>query len=769
MGVLWSIQDISNLKETQKQLELSNERYNTALNANDDGVWEWDIETNSVFVSDRWKLMHGFAVDDAIDLLDQWDKSIHPEDKTALGETFNSVLSGKLDKFTSEYRFKAKDGSYNWIMDRGVVVEKNDEGKPKRLVGTHHDISQKHQLKVELETERQRFMLAIEGTQDGLWDWNVKTDEAYMSDRFSTMLGYDVGDLPNSGQAFISLMHPDDIKKASEVIEEYFKQRRKTSYRNTFRMRTKDGNYKWISGRGKALFNEDGEPERFIGFNSDISEYKLLQKELENLNERMEIALLGNNDGVWDYNLLDRSVYFSPKWKEMLGYKDEELPNKIEIWEEFIHPDDVDAIWKGFADHINGTTEYFEGIHRLKHKNQSWVWILSRGKAVYDEEGKAIRMIGTHNDITEKKLLEQELEESYAMLYKLTENIPGAIYQYRLYPDGRATFPYISNGMKDLYEVFPPDLAKDATPAFNRIHKDDLEMIVSSIEESAKNMKDWNVEYRVDLPKKGIRWIEGHAKIEKLEDGSMLWHGFLNDITELKKKDELILVQSRHAAMGEMISMIAHQWRQPLSVISMDANNMLLDIALNEFSEKDAEKASQEILIQTQHLSKTIDDFRNFFKPDKDISQVHIEAILEDTYAIVADSLKNSNISYTTSFETDIKVQAYPRELMQVFVNIITNARDVILTKAIKDSFIHIRVYDNGDYVTTEICDNGMGIDESILGKIFDPYFTTKDELVGTGLGLYMSKMIIEDHLHGKIEVLNKSEGACFKVSLLKE
>ena len=237
----------------------------------------------------------------------------------------------------------------------------------------------------------------------------------------------------------------------------------------------------------------------------------------------------------------------------------------------------------------------------------------------------------------------------------------------------------------------------------------------------------------------------------------------------LRKQHEMLIAQSRHAAMGEMIGMIAHQWRQPLSVISMDANNMLLDIALENFNTDEAEKYANSITEQTQHLSKTIDDFRNFFKPDKVISEVNIRETVDSTLTIVKDALKNNNIELTSSFETDKDVKAYPRELMQVFINIINNSKDALKLHKREDALINIRVYEDEKYINTEICDNGGGIDADILSKVFDPYFSTKDEKTGTGLGLYMSKMIIEEHLNGIIEACNKDEGACFTVRLLKE
>jgi len=238
------------------------------------------------------------------------------------------------------------------------------------------------------------------------------------------------------------------------------------------------------------------------------------------------------------------------------------------------------------------------------------------------------------------------------------------------------------------------------------------------------------------------------------------------DITELKKKDEMLISQSRAAAMGEMIGMIAHQWRQPISVISMTANNMLLDIELESFDLKSAKEYSDNIIDQTIHLSKTIDDFRNFFKPDKTIVITDLKNIIDETYPIIKNSLYNNNIKYKFTYNSHAKVQTYPRELMQVFVNIITNAKDALVSSKIEKPVVEVNVFDDQTYVNTEIFNNAECIDTNIISKIFEPYFSTKDEKTGTGLGLYMSKMIIEEHLNGKIEVVNKNIGVCFTVKL---
>jgi len=156
----------------------------------------------------------------------------------------------------------------------------------------------------------------------------------------------------------------------------------------------------------------------FDSLDSVTAKIHLKDKMLENmkLKERMEQALLGNHDGLWDWNLITNDVHFSPRWKEIIGYSNDELENEFSIWESHVHPDDMEATMVDIQDNIDGKTNYFENIHRLKHKDGHWVWVLDRGKTVYDENGKPIRMIGTHTDITQTKLIEIELSKKNALL-----------------------------------------------------------------------------------------------------------------------------------------------------------------------------------------------------------------------------------------------------------------------------------------------------------------------------------------------------------------
>ncbi|MDB2562411.1 EAL domain-containing protein [Sulfurimonas sp.] len=198
--------------------------------------------------------------------------------------------------------------------------------------------------------------------------------------------------------------------------------------------------------------------------------------------------------------------------------------------------------------------------YQFKKKDGTLYWAHISGEVVQGQE----EVLWTLVDITQEYELSQELESSYKLLSKLTTKIPGMTYQYQQRPDGTSCFPYASKGIEDIYEVKPQDVEKNAQPVFDILHPDDLSIISESIQESAETMNDWNIKYRVDLPKKGVCWLEGYAKPEALEDGSILWHGYIHDITGRVKKEDTI--NSQHKYLQSIIDAV----EDPIMVIRED-------------------------------------------------------------------------------------------------------------------------------------------------------------------------------------------------------
>jgi nitrogen fixation/metabolism regulation signal transduction histidine kinase len=176
-----------------------------------------------------------------------------------------------------------------------------------------------------------------------------------------------------------------------------------------------------------------------------------------------------------------------------------------------------------------------------------------------------------------------------------------------------------------------------------------------------------------------------------------------------------------------------------------------------------------EIIKQTQQLSKTIEDFRNFFKQDKEVQEVLVDEVMQEALDVIKSSFINHSIEVVISYNSKQKMLLFARELMHVFINILNNAKEALVQKNVQNMKISITTKDRNDGVYIQICDNAGGIDKTIFPHIFEPYFTTKENTNGTGLGLYIAKIIVEQHLKGTLHAMNHKDGACFEIILLKE
>ncbi len=223
--------------------------------------------------------------------------------------------------------------------------------------------------------------------------------------------------------------------------------------------------------------------------------------------------------------------------------------------------------------------------------------------------------------------------------------------------------------------------------------------------------------------------------------------------------------QSRLATMGEMISMIAHQWRQPLNAISLTASDLKLKKMMGEADDESVIEGLEKIVTYVHHLSETIEDFRTFFKDGKRRTETSFKEIVESLKGIIEASLKKSSIVVEYDLDNSRRFSSYPNEIKQVVLNLVKNSEDVLTERGVENPRIDIEAgFEDGMHYL-QVRDNGGGVDPAILGRIFEPDFSTKDEK-GTGIGLYMSKIIVEEHCGGELRVENSKEGAVFTILL---
>jgi len=358
--------------------------------------------------------------------------------------------------------------------------------------------------------------------------------------------------------------------------------------------------------------------------------------------ERYTLAVLGANDGIWDWDLETGSAYASPRWKSMLGYSEDEILNVVDEWKTIIHPDDYERAVSCLDRYLAGELPEYRLEYRLRHKDGSYRWILTRGACFRNAEGKPYRMAGSHTDITERKTAEETMRE----------------------------------------------------------------------------------------------------------------------------KEQLLMQQSRQAAMGEMIGNIAHQWRQPLNTLGLMIQDLPAAYDHGELDREQLDAYTQKALQLVFHMSRTIEDFRNFFRPDKAKVRFDATKVVTKTLALIDGNLCGQGIRVEVDSVATIFIEGYPNEFSQVLLNILLNARDALVETRPPNPLIQIRLFADGGKNVLTITDNAGGIKDDIMGKIFDPYFTTKEPDKGTGVGLFMAKTIIEKNMQGTLRALNTGSGAEFRIEV---
>lgn len=234
----------------------------------------------------------------------------------------------------------------------------------------------------------------------------------------------------------------------------------------------------------------------------------------------------------------------------------------------------------------------------------------------------------------------------------------------------------------------------------------------------------------------------------------------------LREKEQMLIQQSRQAAMGEMIGNIAHQWRQPLNTLGLMIQQLLLYYDLSEFTREFLEKNVSSSMELIQHMSKTIDDFRNYFRPDREKIDFKVSEAIENSLSLLEGSLQIPQISIEFVTKDDPVICGYQNEFAQVLLNVLINARDALIEREIDDPRVTITIHSEGRCAVVTVADNAGGIPDEIMGKIFDPYFTTKGPQQGTGVGLFMSKAIIEKNMGGRLTVRNIANGAEFRIEV---
>lgn len=520
------------------------------------------------------------------------------------------------------------------------------------------------------------------------------------------------------------------------------------------------------------------------------SEYK--NKKRHDYMKKLVSAQELGHMGSWEWDMLSGELIWSDEVYRIFGEEPQSFPATYEAFKSYIpkeyHVDLESAIDGALKNH---TTYEFD--HTILRKNGEVRSVREAGYIRYNEKAEPTSMLGTIldiNSIQKAKTTLQENKELTDLLQKFDENVIASN------TDLKGNITYASSAFVQISGFSQDELMREPQNIVR--HEETSKAVFKELWETIQSGKTWKGILKNKKKSGEVYWVDStispiynenkeisgysairrditHAKrVEELHTtleiksselqklNNELEERIKDAVSQSKEKDHLMAQQSKLASMGEMIGNIAHQWRQPLNALSLLLQKQQILYEKGILTPKIVEESTEKGTMLINKMSTTIDDFRNFFKPDKKKHNFDVKDIVERTLELVHVSLYNQNIKLTLDIQEGQQLYGYENEFSQVILNIINNAKDALLDENTQDGQILISSTLEDNEIEICIQDNAGGVPEENIEKIFEPYFTTKEEGKGTGIGLYMSKMIIEENMQGKINVHNTPTGAIF-------
>jgi PAS domain S-box-containing protein len=506
-----------------------------------DGIWYWNLEKpeDEYMSPNFWKLF-GYDPDEKEHLASEWQDMINPDDLKTATDNFNKHIQDPTHPYDQVVRYRHKDGSTIWVRCRGMAVRDKD-GTPTRMLGAHNDYTAVKKAEEQERAKHKQLSSVLDVSLDGIMAFeSVYDEDGEIVDFVWTLSNKKACEIVGTSEENLlgkklSEFMPGNFEPLKSLnnksLFEYYKNVVKTGKPTNLEFYYEQNGIKeWFEN--KAVKHEDG---FVVTFNS-ITDIKNTKLELEKSEFQWRTAIESNGDGLWDWNLETNEIYFSPQYKSMIGYKDEELLNSLETFKDLCHPKHVDHVFGELTKYLEGKIYSFDVKFQFRCKDGSYKWIQGKGTiAKRDEDGKPLRVLGTHRDIT--KEYEKDLE-----LKKVTQQLTQAQHTAKL---GSWTYDLVEDKLEwsdEIFKIFGLD-KKTFKPSYEAfisvIHPDDKEMVNQAFKDSVENKKPYTVEHKIITHDKIEKFVreKGHTYYDEFDKPAKTI-GTVQDITEEKKKEK---------------------------------------------------------------------------------------------------------------------------------------------------------------------------------------------------------------------------------------
>jgi PAS domain S-box-containing protein len=733
-----------------------------------------DVDRRIIEANDRASEHFGYAHSE---LLQMRLEELYPS------EDVQSTLArfAALER-TGSYRYETvhrrKDGSTcpSEVSARAIHV-----GDQYFQLSFVNDISRRKRIEEALKQSEFLWKFALEGAGDGVWDWDTQTNHVAFSDRFKELLGFAADEIWTSFDDWRLRVHPDDLPRAVADLAAHLEGRTRV-YVNEHRLLCSDGSWKWILSRGAVVSRDAaGRPLRVIGTHSDISERKQREETLREREEHLRHLVLRSPVPMAINGATGEVETLNEQFVKTFGYTCDDIPN-VEVWWALAYPDPayretvkrdwLQATGKALRDGV----EIQPSDVQITCKDGSVRVVEIHGAIVGD------RMLVVLNDITERIRLEEFLRENEERWHFALDGVGDGVWDWNV----QSGIVKYSAGWKQMLGYAEDEIGNSFEEWESRVHPADISEAKQALYDYFEGLtRSFAIEHRLRCKDGGWKWVlsrgkalscgsdgrplrivGSHSEIsarkrieeELIQLNETLEARITEEVARNRERDLLMANQSRLASMGEMIGNIAHQWRQPLNALSVLLANIK---EAHETGELDADALADATGTGNRlvrQMSGTINDFLNFFRSDKEIMAFSARRQIEHAVALVGVSFKSDDVAIVVDAERDVILSGYPNEYAQALLNVLSNAREAILARGVPGGRVVIVLREQGGNGIVTVRDNGGGIADDAMPRIFDPYFSTK--AMGTGVGLYMSKLIIENHMKGRLEARNTGDGA---------
>lgn len=669
---------------------------------------------------------------------------IYEDDRETVSRALASAFAQPARISTWEFRKVKKSGELIWVGEKVRVLPDTGAGPVALIVC--EDITERKLAQESVRTLESQLHQAIQASRTGLWDWNTQTNDVFFSAEWKKQLGYDDHELANRFEEWERRLHPADHDRVLDYAQRYAANPAGEYYQE-FRLRHKDGSYRWIAARASFVPETDGRRMRLLGSHIDITAMKKLEEQLQASEERLQLALEATNEGVWDWNLVTNEVTFSAQWCRSLGFAPEEVEPHVRFWERLVHPDDMPRVQERLNAHLEGRTPIYECENRLLTKAGTWRWNLDRGKVVaWDQEGKPTRMIGVDVDITERKRADEALSQFHRIVSSSRSLLSLIDRDYR--------YQAVNQKYLDMFGVPPEHFLGQPVgkiigqEAFEQVFKPNGDRCLSG---EVVNFKHW-----VDFPKEGRRYLD--VQLSPYIDDQQRVQAIVleaRDITDLYHLEEQVRQSQKLEAIGTLAAGIAHDFNNILTAILGFG-----ELASTKVPENPAVRHNlAEIVTAGKRAKDLVRQILLFSRQaESRWEPLDLQLVVQETLRFLRASVP-STIDISQDLGTGpIIVNGDVTKLEQVILNLGANAehamrsregqltvtlQSVELDHAFVQSSSHLHP---GLYAKVTIRDTGRGIAPDVLPKIFDPFFTTKEVNEGTGLGLSVAHGIVAAH-----------------------